>query len=97
MTCGMPPSFLPEAHEWDFRRPGPFGIQSRSDLCPRRRARSSADWGAAGRDGQQGLDQGPLVVLAGRPSAGPVSASLFPGRTAVGGSPLLSLPVAPRP
>lgn len=25
-TCGIPAEFLPEAHEWDFSRPGPFGI-----------------------------------------------------------------------
>lgn len=26
MTCGIPAEFLPEAHEWDFSRPGPFGL-----------------------------------------------------------------------
>ncbi|WP_143227457.1 hypothetical protein [Actinomadura mexicana] len=25
-TCALPAEFLPEAHEWDFSRPGPFGI-----------------------------------------------------------------------
>ncbi|MFG2088514.1 TniQ family protein [Spirillospora sp. NPDC048824] len=24
-VCGIPAKFLPEAHEWDFSRPGPFG------------------------------------------------------------------------
>ncbi|WP_157255229.1 TniQ family protein [Nonomuraea typhae] len=26
LMCGIPAEFLPEAHEWDFERPGPFGI-----------------------------------------------------------------------